>query len=867
MKFILQVIALVSLIVPIHLNAYDCDFIAKQIQAKQKDDELIRNEIVELNSKIAVVIDANKQIEVYKNKQHDYFQSNVIKMTAYLGYQTYKEIKPISGVNSFKQIFEWTRSKVGAYITFESASVGGYTPNLQSISDQFSGELEKQLWGKGYYSVHIKPIQSRAGEFVKAVNELKKFENYTLDAYRAYAHQTTDYGKDGKITDTKDTSMVLFRGKTLVQKCEEAQEALKKIRYELPRTIEQFKEDRKQIKKELERLVKRYKECLKFSPKLKAVNEEIQSEIKDTVKNQPGEQYDRVPIDNEKCDDTCNKIEEECAKMQISITQTDKEVKEVFEKIGKKIKKLVEDHQFLTSSLKAGYPSLKKRFLEMVRHNNYDIAVDRDLENMRITELEASANISYYKDLLALHTLFLSDYESEIKMFHEKMKALALKIEEAKELTLYSNYCNSCSSHYIFSLGAAPCGYPCNRCREGSLGQNYSPPKVNSFVKKQITDYRVIYRTVESEIKNLKVEIQKKRDILEGIPNLKSLTYSIRSQLSNRKSQCDALLESFNVAKKEKCALYEKIDDLYSYLVTKKVMYVNNSGIGIEDKWIMQSSSKEAKKRIRKWYFMFDDYFYDLEKKFQEVNTLNSAVSSCIYGQGTRGLSSYSIFYITNKKYDLQSHEYCKRGSYGEAKYGLDSVISRFLAELPAYIDRKKTSFENQEVAKKYNKYWKENLDPNAKYTEDIQARKDYIKRMEFLQVQAKDEEKNREKIINFYREFQELYQAQDIPSLSSKLAANWSASEDDMSIDDLEEYLGSSFEMFDEVLYKISEINIEKKSQNRYIVTYNLEIIGEIYDNEIEHIEKSMVREELSVNNNRVLIQKTMSGQFWLIQ
>jgi hypothetical protein len=121
--------------------------------------------------------------------------------------------------------------------------------------------------------------------------------------------------------------------------------------------------------------------------------------------------------------------------------------------------------------------------------------------------------------------------------------------------------------------------------------------------------------------------------------------------------------------------------------------------------------------------------------------------------------------------------------------------------------------------------------------------------------------------VRDFYQSFKEAYESKRISQISSLISSDWSSSADGIGIDELEEYLGNSFEVFDDITYNMSNLSIQKETENVYSTTYDLEIIGEIYDNEIEHIEKSTVSEKLNIIADKVVIFKTTSGQFWSIK
>ena len=121
-------------------------------------------------------------------------------------------------------------------------------------------------------------------------------------------------------------------------------------------------------------------------------------------------------------------------------------------------------------------------------------------------------------------------------------------------------------------------------------------------------------------------------------------------------------------------------------------------------------------------------------------------------------------------------------------------------------------------------------------------------------------------KIQNFYRRFKEAYESKDESQVVGFLSDDWtSANGGDVS--DLENNLNRSFRVFDEIQYKISGLNIQSMGYNKYRVAYNVNIIGQIYDDDITHEEKSSVQEEVIVKHGKVKIIKTLGGRFWSIK
>ncbi len=123
-----------------------------------------------------------------------------------------------------------------------------------------------------------------------------------------------------------------------------------------------------------------------------------------------------------------------------------------------------------------------------------------------------------------------------------------------------------------------------------------------------------------------------------------------------------------------------------------------------------------------------------------------------------------------------------------------------------------------------------------------------------------------KQKIEDFYRDFKEAYESKDEGRVVSFLSSDWtSASGGDIS--DMEDNLNRTFRVFDEIEYDISGLNIQPMGENRYRVSYNLNIAGQIYDDDITHKEKSSVQEEVLVKNGKVEIEKTLGGRYWSIK
>jgi len=120
--------------------------------------------------------------------------------------------------------------------------------------------------------------------------------------------------------------------------------------------------------------------------------------------------------------------------------------------------------------------------------------------------------------------------------------------------------------------------------------------------------------------------------------------------------------------------------------------------------------------------------------------------------------------------------------------------------------------------------------------------------------------------IRNLYEKFKSAYENQDEYELVSLVSENWGA-DDGTTISDLEDNLRNMFSVYDSVQYRISDFNVQKKSSDLFIVSYNVTITGQIFDTNIIRKEKSSVAEEVVFENNVPKIGKTLSGRFWYRQ
>jgi len=125
----------------------------------------------------------------------------------------------------------------------------------------------------------------------------------------------------------------------------------------------------------------------------------------------------------------------------------------------------------------------------------------------------------------------------------------------------------------------------------------------------------------------------------------------------------------------------------------------------------------------------------------------------------------------------------------------------------------------------------------------------------------------NEEKIRSFYEVFQQAYAEKNESRLLSYLSDDWEAG-DGTTLYDVEDYFHNMFNVFDEIQMQISGLNFEPIDDGRYRVSYETSIIGRIFDDGLEHEEKSSVTEEVVLDpSGKVKISRTPQGRFWYVK
>jgi hypothetical protein len=125
---------------------------------------------------------------------------------------------------------------------------------------------------------------------------------------------------------------------------------------------------------------------------------------------------------------------------------------------------------------------------------------------------------------------------------------------------------------------------------------------------------------------------------------------------------------------------------------------------------------------------------------------------------------------------------------------------------------------------------------------------------------------RNEEAVREFYRQFRQAYEARDEALLMNCMDDDWEAG-DGTTLADLEDNLRRTFRIFDEIRVSMENLIITPQDAHTFAVRYDIVITSRIYGRNIRHEEKSMVREEVRLEDGRASISRTIGGRFWYVE
>lgn len=121
--------------------------------------------------------------------------------------------------------------------------------------------------------------------------------------------------------------------------------------------------------------------------------------------------------------------------------------------------------------------------------------------------------------------------------------------------------------------------------------------------------------------------------------------------------------------------------------------------------------------------------------------------------------------------------------------------------------------------------------------------------------------------IREFYNLFKQAYESRREDKVMGFISDDWEAG-DGTTLADLEENIGRSFRVFDQIRYNMQNLKIEKQTEGTYRVSYDVTITSRMFAKNIKHEEKSTVNEEVVLDQSgKVKVVRTLSGRFWYVE
>lgn len=203
------------------------------------------------------------------------------------------------------------------------------------------------------------------------------------------------------------------------------------------------------------------------------------------------------------------------------------------------------------------------------------------------------------------------------------------------------------------------------------------------------------------------------------------------------------------------------------------------------------------------------------------------------------------------------------------------SAVGSFQSFIGNYLDALtpvSSEAETNEMTTWLTSYW-----PDKRAFEQEQQRRQ--EEYERQQRQAEEERKRQEEekrqqeetakatelaaVHKLYQNFRVAYESRDAGGVLQLIDNNWQAA--GMTIEDLEEQFTNMFDVFDEITYTPSGLEVTPNGSGRYTVRYGLVIVGKIRGMGLVHKEESTLNEEVGrTDDGRIKILRTLSGAFW---
>lgn len=127
----------------------------------------------------------------------------------------------------------------------------------------------------------------------------------------------------------------------------------------------------------------------------------------------------------------------------------------------------------------------------------------------------------------------------------------------------------------------------------------------------------------------------------------------------------------------------------------------------------------------------------------------------------------------------------------------------------------------------------------------------------------------NQQVVKDLYDRFKAGYSSRNMAALQGLISDDWQSESDGTTLSDLEDNLRRSFKIYNQISYTISNLQIAAMSDaKRFRVSYDVRIVGTVYQPNLRHDEQSSVTEEVVVDQGgKAKIAKTLNGRFWSVK
>lgn len=128
----------------------------------------------------------------------------------------------------------------------------------------------------------------------------------------------------------------------------------------------------------------------------------------------------------------------------------------------------------------------------------------------------------------------------------------------------------------------------------------------------------------------------------------------------------------------------------------------------------------------------------------------------------------------------------------------------------------------------------------------------------------SKTEEDFTPKVKDLYHQLRKAFEAKEVSGITECISNQWQAN-DGTNLTTLRANLTKSFAAYDDIRCAIQGLKIEKGSDGKYKVNYDLTLSGKNGKKSLKQEEKSRVSDEVAIESGgKPKIVRTLSGKFW---